>query len=75
MTTRDEIYVAAIVFAESKRGASFTVREFCGFLSMAGTVLDEEGADEILAAQVEQGGLRQIGPGVYAPKAAAEARP
>jgi hypothetical protein len=60
------IDVAAIVLAESKRGSTFTARDFCDFLAMAGVSRDEEQADEILSDLAECGSLRQIGPGVYA---------
>lgn len=63
---RSSIEVAAIVFAESKRGGAFAAKEFTGFLDMAGEVVEEERADEILSDLVEVGSLRQIGPGVFA---------
>ena len=60
----DSIFVGAIVFAETK--ATFTPRDFVGFLQMGGVPLHEEAADEILSDLVGTGQLRQVGPGVYA---------
>lgn len=75
MADRASIEVAAIVFAESKRGSAFTAREFADFLAMAGAGIHEERADEILCELVEGSAMRQIGPGVFAAKAEAAGPP
>lgn len=64
MDADKSISVGAIVFAESQ--VTFTPRDFVGFLSMAGVPMEEETADEFLSDLVDEGRLRQIGPGVYA---------
>ncbi len=69
MADRASLEVAAIVLAESKRGSVFAGRDFTFFLSMGGVIVEEESADEILSDMVDDGRLRQIGPGVYAAKA------
>lgn len=66
------IDVGAIVFAESKGAATFTPKEFCEFLGMAGVAMDEERADEVLSTLAEAGTLRQVGPGVYAARPACQ---
>lgn len=67
--------VAAIVFAESKRGGVFAARDFTSFLTMGGVTVEEERADEILSDMVDDGRLRQIGPGVYASNPARAGKP
>lgn len=60
----NSIACGAIVFAQTR--ATFSARDFAEFLQVGGLPLVEETADEFLSDLVDQGRLRQIGPGVYA---------